>query len=882
MNVNIETLLTGIKNWANSKLSAKQDKLTAGANITIDANNVISADVEAGGCPVLHFTLTEDEGQTSFVISQTEVQKNANEPIFAKIKEEAIEYALIKLGDLYVPTTAIITNGDEIQIKMSGTENMEFLTVGEIDINADNDVTNGYLKADTVQHKLTAGTGISISANNVISAEIDAASNILYFDMEDDGDEKIFSQSESQKTHNAPIFARLRDGENVHLTMQAQNEGLEFSLPLLPALTGDNIKFTFASYVGGVEVYVGTIEIEADDSVYDSEWKMLNQQERLTAGDNIEIVDNKISAVVCPSLEYNIDQDTMQISQTVEQKTANTKVYTGIRDGKYDHVHIHLAGIANFESFAVVVADGSISISAGVANLNRNMLVEVGIDSDNDLVASQSRMSVWKVQQKLVAGENIGMLEKADGTTEIFATSGGAACPVVEYWLDPQDSTRLIQTAEQQVKNAQVYDQIRLTVPEHMHIVLSDIGMRIMADNIYYDSTSNLISFSGSVLENTDVYQIYATVTGTNLLSSSSYAEVHLQQMLEAGDHITLEDTDYGTTKISVTGIDTSLAVLTYNVTPQERTGAYDLVQTLAQKTANAVTYELIRSGACKEVQIKVPDVYIDEYVLSTRDIYTPGDGRIQIKLGRTMNLREDFIEVFVDTDDELQNGSQMVISSTSLALEEGANIVLEETDHGTIKISASGGLSPYTPGAGIKIQDGVISAALAAGDNISLENQADGTVKISADTNCPTLEYGMEPDPDDQDIFNITQSAEQKAKNALVYAKIRESAPDHVHITVGEVFHFTADEFGVTEDDFIEITSGTVQGIASMTLNLIINNTDNVEDGGSIAIFNCAKDFEVGTGLVTTIPDVGPRIISAEFDATDLTVENVVNFLNA
>ena len=154
------------KEALNDGLAAKQDKLTAGANITIE-NNVISASGSGIGGTSNHAELSNldfaHSGHTGFASTEDIPRKLSqleNDSEFITSASVPTKVSQLENDKNYATTSQIPT-------KISQLDNDEsYLTSTTAD-------AQGYVKQtelDKKQDKLTAGSGITISDNNTITA----------------------------------------------------------------------------------------------------------------------------------------------------------------------------------------------------------------------------------------------------------------------------------------------------------------------------------------------------------------------------------------------------------------------------------------------------------------------------------------------------------------------------------------------------------------------------------------------------------------------------------------------------------------------------------------------------------------------------------------
>lgn len=257
--------------------SRKQDKLTAGDNITIDGNNVISA--------TLTDSYTKEETDTLLSQKQdnlTQTQLSAvNSGINASKVSAYDSYESTKQGKLTAGTGINITSNNVI----SATGQIDAYTKSETDtllsqkqnslsstqLNAVNSGINaskvstydGY--ATEKQNKLTAGTNITIDSNNVISAS---------------GGGGSYSAGNGIRISNDTISARAGTGITVNssginvdtTTIQEKitnGNGIQISNNTVSAKLGDGLEFDSNGAIkatGGSSGGVSTVNAQLPDA----------------------------------------------------------------------------------------------------------------------------------------------------------------------------------------------------------------------------------------------------------------------------------------------------------------------------------------------------------------------------------------------------------------------------------------------------------------------------------------------------------------------------------------------------------------------------------------------------------------------------------------
>lgn len=215
MNTNVETILSGIRTWAEDKfaqasaLDDKQDKLTAGDNITISAANVISAEVNNADTLYLYI---DAQGE----ISGQDMEHNL--PIYQKICEKYEDGTL----DDYTFRAYCSEMGIEGRPKQILCNELtlriyfNFILSGKyyefrIDFHRNDETCD--ISSTTqynLQRRLTAGDGIEISSDYVISAKNNFLGTLL-FDFN-----STFTTVTEVSAVNIPIYHKIQDWWTEH------------------------------------------------------------------------------------------------------------------------------------------------------------------------------------------------------------------------------------------------------------------------------------------------------------------------------------------------------------------------------------------------------------------------------------------------------------------------------------------------------------------------------------------------------------------------------------------------------------------------------------------------------------------------------------------
>lgn len=154
----LENVIEGKGLVDQAALATKQDKLTAGANITIDANNVISA--TGGGSSGVSDVQVAGTSVVNAGIANIDYASSAAGGVFKT--SSAYGQSITSTGQLFAVTKAYS--------EYSSANNAMFISKGTLENVIDGKGLVDQTDLAAKQDVLTAGTGIAIDANNVISA----------------------------------------------------------------------------------------------------------------------------------------------------------------------------------------------------------------------------------------------------------------------------------------------------------------------------------------------------------------------------------------------------------------------------------------------------------------------------------------------------------------------------------------------------------------------------------------------------------------------------------------------------------------------------------------------------------------------------------------
>lgn len=391
------------KEALNSGLAAKQDKLTAGANITIE-NNVISASGSGIGGTSNHAELSNldfaHSGHTGFASTEdipTKLSQLENDSQFITSASVPTKVSQLANDKNYATTSQIPT-------KISQLDNDEsYLTSTTAD-------AQGYVKQtelDKKQDKLTAGTGIIISDNNTITATTTYTLPIA-----------------GQGQLGGVALYGHKDETNVYNNDFAinQSNGIIEMRPAEKVISKPNTmdQATYATYVrdfhlGGVKLKPESLLTVDDDGYIDI----------YTAGLKSEIVPTNVSAFTndagyitgeaIPTVPTKVSE-LQNDSNFITNSDIPTNVSAFTNDAGYLTEHQNLDAYATKTELATGLAEKQATLTAGA-----NITIENNVISAS---ASGGGEPDAYIKSASVSGNTLTLTNK-DDTTVAFTPSGG-------------------------------------------------------------------------------------------------------------------------------------------------------------------------------------------------------------------------------------------------------------------------------------------------------------------------------------------------------------------------------------------------------------------------------------------------------------------------
>ena len=443
-----------------SALNAKQDKLTAGENITIDSDGVISA---AGGEQVQADWEQDDSEDPSYIRNKPDLSDYQK----ALTAGEGID--LDSDGNISVDTDVIqekLTPGDGIEIDESGVISNTFEQVqsdwaqedaGEPDYIKNKPDMDDYQKAltagdgiildsdgnisvdkETIQEKLTPGDGINIDNDGVITADPQVQSDWE----EDDVDSPAYIQN---KPDLSEYQKELTAGEGITIVNNIISVDSDSVQEKLTPGEGINIDSNGVITAEGKRYTEGWgIDIDDEHDVISVDPDII--QQKLTPGEGITIDSDGNIGLDLPPIKPLVAGDNITIvdsDNSVVISAADSTEYTagfGIEIDGEGSISVDTSAVqekltagegVNIDSDGVITAEGRQYTEGWGIDIDENNVISVdqsivqgkltegdGIEINSDGVISVDTESLPIIP--LVAGNNI-TIEESNGSVVISA-----------------------------------------------------------------------------------------------------------------------------------------------------------------------------------------------------------------------------------------------------------------------------------------------------------------------------------------------------------------------------------------------------------------------------------------------------------------------------
>lgn len=419
-----------------------QQKLTAGDNIYIDSNGVISATANA---QVQSDWDETDSESPSYIMNKpdlSEYQKELTAGEGINIDSDGtISVDLPPISPLVAGENISIVDSDG-SVVISATGSGSTYTAGNgINIDANNEIS---VDTTVIQEKLTAGQNITIDSDGVISAEGDHYSEGTGIDIDSNGiisvdPSTVVMQSDMPEEEEVEFEELDLDdyqkaitaGNGITLDSDG-NIGVDTGVIQEKLTAGQNIDINSDGVI--------SVELPEEEEVEFEELDLDDYQTKLTAGQNITIdSDGVISATgggstytagngIDISGDGTISVDTDEIQ---EKLTAGSNI--DIDSDGVISAELPAEEEVDFEELDLddyqtkLTAGEGITIINNVISVNSNSVQEkltagegINIDSDGTISVDLPPVA------PLVAGDNVSIVD-SDGSVVISATGGGSS-----------------------------------------------------------------------------------------------------------------------------------------------------------------------------------------------------------------------------------------------------------------------------------------------------------------------------------------------------------------------------------------------------------------------------------------------------------------------
>lgn len=287
------------------------------------------------------------------------------------------------------------------------------------------DTVNVFTELQKKQDKLIAGENITI-VGNVISATGggSAESLVLEYTVSGQGLVSNFNQTAAQKAANVPVYEKIRNQrpKQVILRMVRGSEFYVFNTTILNVADDNTIEFK-AYNQDGVDNFQVHGTVNTGNDLVTRTFTDYLLQARLTAGDNVQINNNIVSAFSLNDMfvEYTLANDRKGFYQTAAQLTSNKTAYFKMRVARPRLILIKIVDGSNsyiFPSSNLLFDDAEIIFQGYLQTEKENLHISGKVLDDDNL--EYGIFDDLTLQEKLVAGDNITIVGNV-----ISATGGG-------------------------------------------------------------------------------------------------------------------------------------------------------------------------------------------------------------------------------------------------------------------------------------------------------------------------------------------------------------------------------------------------------------------------------------------------------------------------
>ena len=755
-----------IKNKPN--LDNYQKKLTAGDNITIDSDGVISADV---GEHVQADWEQNDSEDPSYIRNKpdlSEYQKalTAGDGILLdsdgniSVDKETIQEKLTPGDGIEINSDGVIRNTyeqvqsdweQEDSADPSYIKNKPDLSVYQKELTAGNGIdldSDGNISVDTdvIQEKLTPGDGISIDSDGVISNTFEQVQSD--WAQEDAGEPDYIKNKPNMDDYQKALTAgegiildsdgnisvdkedvqeKLTPGEGINI----DSDGVITADPQVQAdwEQEDSAEPDYIRNKPDLSIYQK--ELTAGDGIIlDSDGNISVDketiQEKLTPGDGINIDSNGV-ITADPQVQSDWEQEDDSQPDFIKNKPDLSEYQKELTAGEGITIINNIISVDSDSVQEKLTPGEGINIdSDGVITAEGKRYTEgwgIDIDDEHDIISVDPDI----IQQKLIPGEGITI--DSDGNIDIDLPP---IKPLIAgQGITIEDSDGVVRISTDAVMASELDPDEHLLRYEHHSPTWSPYAQGW--DKWSYDQNNSYVRFGYDTVS-VPLIELYTSrLEGFRVRGMSGYPDV---------DYI---DSDGNTVArapfiTNYSGLDTDKA---YLLTPLSSYGAktYQLVEGQKKLTAGqgvnidsdgVITAEGRQYTAGNGInidgnnEISVDTSVVQEKLTAGQNINIDSDGVISAAGGE--QVQSDWDEADDSEPSYIQN------KPTPKTLTAGQNITITE-DSSTITIDAD--VPTYTAGDGISIDsDGEVSAKIGAGLDIDSDGQ------IAVDSTIATKNY--------------------------------------------------------------------------------------------------------------------------------------------
>ncbi|MDO4179254.1 MAG: ESPR-type extended signal peptide-containing protein [Phascolarctobacterium sp.] len=795
------TITSNDGNSVNATFTDNDTKYTAGTNVQISPDNVISATdtnttnktMAVSGTTQKTITVTDSDGNTvsaNFTDNDTKYTAGSN----------------VQISDNNV-ISATDTNTTNKTVAVEGTT-QKTITITDSD---GNNVSTTFTDNDT---KYTAGSNVQISDNNVISATDTNTTN-----------KTVAVEGTTQKT----ITITDSDGNNVSTTFT--DNDTKYTAGTNVQISNDNvISATDTNTTNKTVTVSGTTEktITITDSDGNNVSATFTDNDtKYTAGNNISISeDNVISAT-----DTNTTNKTVTVSGTTEKTITITdsdgnNVSATFTDN--DTKYTAGANVQISDDNVISVTDTNTTVDSVTVTGDTNKTITITDSEGNDVTATftdnntkNESVTVSGTTEKTITitdsdGKNVSATFTDNDTKYTAGTNVQISDDNVISATDTNTTNQSVAVTGNTEKTITVTDSdgknVSATFTDNDTKYTAGANVQISDDNVISATDTNTTNQSVAVTGNTEKTITVTDSDGKNV--SATFTDNDTKYTAGANvqisddNVISATDTNTTNTSVSVTGDATKTVTIT-DSEGKEVTATFTDIDTNTTNTSVSVT-----GDATKTVTI------------------TDSEGN-------------NVTTTFTDNDTTYTQGQGVTIDANnqiSANLKEGQNIVLTNNDDGSISINA------------ILSGPGVVNAVDAGWDPVDKH-----TINIQLSS---TDSQGAVSVGDNQVIDNIALSSEVgdiADSNYVNYFGEATTLVEAVDVTMEEALKHTTVVLADGEKNLTITEDINADGGKEYTLSMSRDlDIDNINIGGNTVINNNGITTNVINAGNTTINEGG------------------------